>query len=771
MTNFLIFVIFGLASGALTALVALGVVVVFRSSGVVNFSAAAMGALGAYVCYSLRDYHSVPSALALVIGLLVGALMGLLTHGAMALLRRASQLARLMVTLGLFTSAQAFILIAWGPAVRVPDSFLPTHRVKLTGSVVISEDRLLLIGLALLLTIILVLVYTKTMFGLATSAIAESRTFAASSGWSTGQIEMINHVVAGVLAAAAAIFLAPIVGLSGAILAIVILPALAAALVGRFAAFGITVGAALAIGIAESEISLYESNIAGWLHVSALSLSGLPQAVPLLIIVLLTVFRGRAQLQRGETQARLPLPGNGAISLVPLTLGVGAAVLLLAVDQSWGDAMVAFTAGGMLLLSVVLVTGYAGQLSLCQFALAGFGGWASAKLSSGHGVPLLVSLVLGVITATAVGLVVALPALRARGVDLAVATLGLALLLNTLIFTNSSLTGGFNGIAVSTPSIFGLDLDPLAHPARYAGLGLVLLVLCGLVVANLRRGRSGRRLLAVRSDERAAASLGVGIYGAKLFAFAVASGIAGLAGTYLAFQFPSAQFTGYDALPSVTLIQNSVLGGLGWVSGIPAGAMASAGSVLSHATHVELLTVHNVDSWLSLFTGLLLVLVLRRSPDGVASVWARAFNSPRSEAVREHLSVPVLAWRTLGMTEILVGLALIIGIIRHGVGQIAAIVVIALMVLRIALHLRARDGISKMRFELIIGFMAVVIVALRGSNTVSSAVIVFIFYQAMALPLITGGIAKLSGRLVALLRFPHQGGPDAARAGTGPGRR
>ena len=107
-----------------------------------------------------------------------------------------------------------------------------------------------------------------------------------------------------------------------------------------------------------------------------------------------------------------------------------------------------------------------------------------------------------VVGTTLVGVVVALPAIRTRGTSLAIATLAIALMFNALIFTNSAVTGGVRGLPIDHVSFAGIDLDPLEHPQRYGAFVLVLLVLVGLLVANLRRGRVGARLLAVRSNER-----------------------------------------------------------------------------------------------------------------------------------------------------------------------------------------------------------------------------------------------------------------------------
>ncbi len=615
------FVLLGAATGALTALVALGIVLVYRTSGVLNFSAGALGGIAAYLCYDLRD-DGVPTIVAVVIALALGVALGLLTYAVMALLRNASQLARLIATLGLFSVMQSFMVLRWGVDVTQPRSMLPSRTVTLFGDLRIGEDRLMLIGIALVCALVLRLIYSGTLFGLATSAVAENRRVAASAGWSPSRIEMANFAIAGALSALAAIFLAPIVTLNAAVLSLAVLPALAAALVGRFSSFGITVFAALAIGIVQSEISLFQPDLARVFHVGAASLTGLAQAVPLAIILGYLVATGRSRLQRGEAVARLPLPGSGRISGLTVVLGIALSAGMLAGVQSWTDALITTFAGAIIILSVVVVAGYAGQLSLCQFALAGLGAWMAARLVSVNGWPFEVALLVAVLGTTAVGVVVALPAIRTRGTSLAIATLAIALMFSALIFTNSALIGGVRGLPIHDLSFAGIDLDPLAHPQRYGAFALVMLVLVAFLVANLRRGRAGARLLAVRSNERAAASLGVSVIGAKVYAFAVASAIAALGGALLSLRQANVQFTQYNVFGSVLLVQYAVVGGIAWVAGL---ASAVGGpSALGNEIFSKLVPQGtDIVSWLAVLSGFSAIAVLYKSPDGIAAYHAR----------------------------------------------------------------------------------------------------------------------------------------------------
>jgi ABC-type branched-subunit amino acid transport system ATPase component/ABC-type branched-subunit amino acid transport system permease subunit len=619
------FVLLGAATGALTALVALAVVIVYRVSGVLNFAAPALGAVGAFVCYTLRDDHGWATAPALVVGLAVGTALGLLTWAALALLQGTSLLSRLIATLALLTATQSAMLVIWPEQVSQPRSLLPDRTIVLFGDVRITQDRLILIGLVLVLTLVLGLIYRYTLFGLATSAVSESRRVASIAWWSPSRIEFVNHLVAGFLAALAAILLAPILTLNGAILSVAVLPALAAALVGRFSSFAITVAAALGIGILQSEVSLFQPDIASALDVSPASLTGLSQAVPLIIILVVAVFSGRLRPARGESAARLPLPGSGPITRWALVLGIVVGAVFVVTAESYADALITTFGMSIIVASVVVVSGYAGQLSLCQYALAGFGAWAAARAASDWEVGFPLALVIGVVATIAVGVLVALPAIRTRGVTLAIVTLALALVFSSLIFQNASMTGGFSGIGIANPDLFGWDVTAGLHPQRYAGVMLAALVIVSIMVANLRVGATGRQMIAVRSNERAAAALGISVVGVKVYAFAVGAGIAALGGILLGFREGNVQFANFNVFGSILLVQYAVIGGIGWISGAVAGAVAAPGALAEHITTELFPSLDNVAAWLAIFSAVGAVQLLRHAPDGTASLLAKRF--------------------------------------------------------------------------------------------------------------------------------------------------
>lgn len=484
-----------------------------------------------------------------------------------------------------------------GEAVAV-SPLLPTGRV---AGLSVGVDRLVLAGIGISLTIALVVLQRRTRFGLATSAVAESRTIAASMGWSPDAVATATWAIGSVVAAGAVILAASISGLAVTNLSLLVVPALAAALVGRFESFPLTLLGAMIIGIGQSEVARYVS-APGW-----------TEAAPLLVIVVVLVAQGRFLPSRAETLARTVTVGPGRIGWGAALAVVGGIVVILAVSLSWLQAFTVTLLFALVVLSVVVVTGYAGQLSLAQVALAGVGAFLAALFAAVAGLPLWAAMLLGSITTVPVGLAVAVPALRTRGSNLAIATLSLAVVIDVLVLSNPDLASSVVGPQIGPLHVLGISFDPVDHLRNYALLSFLALILAGFGVANLRRGASGRRLLAVRTNERAAAALGISVPGVKLFAFALGALLAGTAGALLEAQFVVADFSLFTVLGSINSVLWGTLGGLGWIAGAPVGATAAEGGI--GAKVISLFVAPG--NWLNVITGATVILVVLQSPDGL----------------------------------------------------------------------------------------------------------------------------------------------------------
>ncbi|WP_029429890.1 branched-chain amino acid ABC transporter permease/ATP-binding protein, partial [Blastococcus sp. URHD0036] len=602
MSEFLQFLLLGLGAGGIYALLALGVVVVYRGSGVVNFANGAFALLGASFFYELRDRVGIP--VAILVGILAGVVAGVLVQLlVMRPMRHASPLARVIATLGLLTVAQEAAKQRYGSNGIFVKSVLPQDSVDVTSDISVGEDRLLLLAITVGLFAVFYLVYRRTRFGLATTGVAENEIAMSSLGWSPNVVAAINWGVGGGVAALAGVLLVPITGLSPTSLTLSIIPALSAALVGGFSSLPLTFLGGLLVGVLEAEATRY------------VDYPGSASAAPFLIIVVILVIRGKALPLRSHLNDRLPRIGTGRIRWqTAVVLGLLTLISLWVFTGDWAVAMTTTAVYALICLSLVVLTGYAGQLSLAQFSIAGIGALISSRLADSGGLPFPIAAVLGVLLTVPVALLVALPALRARGVNLAVVTLGLAVVVSAVVLANPDIIGdALHGIVVPEPRIFGFSVFAVDHPERYAALSVILFIICAVMVSNLRRGRAGRRFIAVRDNERAAASLGISIVGAKMYAFGLAGAIAAVAGVLTAFRFPNVQFEQYDAFASIAVVLLAVIGGIGFISGSIVGALGAAGA----AFELVLSRFVDLSGWFPFIAAVILVLTVVLSPDGV----------------------------------------------------------------------------------------------------------------------------------------------------------
>ena len=569
MQEFIRFALLGFGVGALYALVAQGLIAIYRGSGVLNFALGAIGMAAAYLWWELTTNYEWAYLPAMAVAVVFAALIGAATHLLiMRPLRQSAPLVRVIATLGVLITLQSIAVLRYEATPKFVPSELPTTVWKISGDIVISADRIILLGIALFATLALWGLYRYTRFGLGTSAVAENERAAASLGWSPDVIATANWALGCAVTAVAAILIVPIVTLQPQVLTNLLIAATAAALVAGFRSFPIAFVAGLLIGIGQTEINRY------------ISAPGWGQAVPFVVIVLWLVVRGQALPLRDYLLQRLPTVGSGRLNWGGIAFGVVLGVFLLSVTPPiWVDAFTVTFCVAIVLLSIVLLTGYAGQLSLAQYALAGFGAYVAGRLASTQDLPFWLALVVGVLATIPLGVLFALPAVRTRGINLAIVTLGLGTAVELILFTNQNYTGGQAGTLVDDPSLFGLDINAAGHPTRYGLFSLLCLVLATLAVANIRRGRSGRRLIAVRTNERAAAALGISVPGAKLYAFGVSAAIAALGGILIAFRSTSITYSVFDSFTSITSVGYAMIGGIGYLMGPLLGAQLAPGAI------------------------------------------------------------------------------------------------------------------------------------------------------------------------------------------------
>jgi ABC-type branched-subunit amino acid transport system permease subunit len=634
MSSYILFLLLGLGAGAIYAILALGLVMKYRSAGVVDFGHSAVAMFIAYVYYGLRTQgqlelpwailpHEITltgsemgNAPAMIASLVYAAILGLLMYFVIYRpLRHATQLARICASVGVLLYLQAIAVLDFSSNPKSVPSILPDSPLRFAG-IVVPVDRLWFAGLVVVLAAALWAFYRYTRFGLATRAASENEEGAAVIGISANRIAATNWVLATMLAALAGILIAPIATIQPATYTLFIVPALAVALVARFQSFAIAAAAGLVLGMLQSEVTKLIS-VAHWLPQE-----GLPEAIPFIVIVVGMTLVAKRMRARGEVVVQKN-PSLGRPSRPYWTTGFCFAVGTLALILLQGSLRFALISSFIwicLALSLVVLTGYVGQVSLAQMAFAGVSAFGLTHLAGEYGIGFPFDFILASLVAVPLGLVVGLPALRLRGVNLAVVTLSAALVLDSLVFSWTWFTGGLGGTKVGNPSLLGWNLgisQGAAYPRVIFGV-FVLLIVCGigLLVARLRRAPAGRMMIAVRSNERAAAAAGIDVNRTKLLAFALSSWIAGIGGVLFAYAQQTVSPPTFEVFSSLNLVAIAFVAGVGRIGGaVFAGIMMASTGLFVTFLDREF----NVGKYQLLVAGLLLTITAIKQPDGVAA--------------------------------------------------------------------------------------------------------------------------------------------------------
>ncbi|MDB6002925.1 MAG: putative transporter ATP-binding protein [Rhizobacter sp.] len=624
----LVFLLLGLGNGAVFGALALALVLTFRSSGVVNFATGSIALLAAYIYAFLRNGEllllipGLPATVdfggtlgllpAMLIAVAISGLLGLVMHLLVFRpLRNAPPVAKAVAALGISLSITALIAARMGANAVAVAPIFPNDLWRF-GDVNIPADRVYLALTIIVVALVIAGMFRFTRFGLATRAAAESEKGAYISGISPDRIAAYNWIISSAVAGLGGILVAPLIPLIPVSYTLFIVPALAAAVIARFTNVLWATLAGVAIGMLQSEIQYLTSTF------DALPSSGLPELVPLVLILLVLVVRARPLPGRGavilQTLGRAPRPHRFLLpTVVPTILAVLALLLL---SSQWRNGLIASLIFGIIALSVVVVTGYAGQVSLAQLPLAGVGAFLLAPIADHLGVPFPFAPLLAAIGATVIGVVIGLPALRIRGLTVAVVTFALAFALEALWFRNLDIVGA-DGLAVPQPSLFGLDLSVGTGAdfprVQFGLLCLVFLVGAALAVAKLRTSRLGSQMLAVRANERSAAAAGVNVVRVKLAAFAIGAFIAGIGGALLAYKLGNVTFDPFTAILGLAFFGAVYLMGITSVSGAILAGIAAINGLL----YVLVGEILSTGLWYELIAAVLLILTVILNPEGV----------------------------------------------------------------------------------------------------------------------------------------------------------
>jgi branched-chain amino acid transport system permease protein len=592
-------------------------------------------------------------------GLLIGGLTDIVVMRKFA---RSPRLIVTVVTIGVAQSYAAFgfFIPVWfgAKATQIPKVPTPWGDLQFRnsrGQPVLTGDQVFAFAVVILLTVGLALFLKRSRLGIALRASAENADRAALLGIPVRRVSTIAWALAGLLSGLAIFAQAPLIGVpSDATLGFdTLLYGLAAAVVARMDRIGLSLGAGMAIGllIFASVASTGSNNVA-----SAL----------MLVVILAALLIQRGSLSRAmdtgvstwqSVKAFRPIPTElravpevvrARVILYTAAIGLAVAAPFIA-GAANQQTLTVLPLWGIIAVSLVVLTGWAGQISLGQFGLVGIGAAAAGGLVANHNIDFFVALAIGIAAGAVSAVLIGLPAIRIQGLYLAVTTLAFGYAMQNYVLNKNYWIGRHllpTGLAphLSRPVLYGrIDLE---NDRNFYYVCLVFLALSMAMALSLRRHHSGRVLIAMRDNQRAASSYAVSPVRTRLSAFAVSGAFAGLAGVLFAYSQHNVYPASYDVLRSIAIFLAACIGGLTSVWACVIGVIAFEGFILflPNLWHALLEHHQTINSVIPLLiTGPLLILNLYFNPGGLAEgAFGMRDKYLRKVAARRRIHVPSL---------------------------------------------------------------------------------------------------------------------------------
>lgn len=530
------FIVSGIVIGSMYGIIAAGLVLTYQTSGVFNFAHGATAMICAYVYYALTVEVGLPVG--------IGALIAVFGFAPLLALALERLLFRRLVgsptvnkvigSVGLFVLLTGVAVVLFGSAGKRVPSILPTHAYEMSRNFFVGADQIGVVVIGVCVAAALFALLNLTRLGTAILAVVDRRDLAALGGIDVNRISQITACLGTMLAAVAGILLSPLVILDAQLFSLLVIQAFSAAMFGFLASVPLAFLGGLVVGLGESLMTRYVPATGGFV--------GLRASFSFLMLFAVLLFyaaqnRRPAVAAASLLAARRAGPANtrfgrrarsnqGVLGLV--AIGV---ILPFMLSPSWQLTVLVAVPLGITFLSLTVLTGYAGQISLCQASFMGVGAIFASRVVADTGLNFWLVLPLSGLVAVPLGLAVGIPALRVSGLHLALLTLGLGLLIDSMVMNNLSITGGGAGLRIDRPSLPGLDLT---DDRTFYFVLLMALLAAAWVVANLRRSRTGRILRAIRDSEAGARTLGIDPRRYKLVAFGISAFLAGVAGALFA---------------------------------------------------------------------------------------------------------------------------------------------------------------------------------------------------------------------------------------------
>ena len=609
-------VLLGVVYGSATALGAMGLILVYRANRFINFAHGALGSLVGVLAIGLVKVHGLNYWIALPLATLVGAAVGGVTE--VSVIRRFRTSPRLIVLVASIGLAQLYGGLELGGSkaihfISLSGSFSPPFNLSQRIDVYTFQSNAFMIVMVVPLVIaFLAWFLLRTSSGVAVRAAAENSDRALLLGIPVNRLSTIVWLIAGGLASLTYMLQAPFEGVKPGAISngpTVLVPMLAAAVVARMESLPIAFGAAVGLGIIEQVVRWNFSNDPSVVWAFYLG------------VILLALLAQSGKLSRAKESGDSSWASVAVTKPVPdelrglpevlwtrraLVLAVAAAFIFVPHGWSPSSQLLAGFAvvWGMIGVSLVVLTGWGGQISLGQFGFAGVAGMLAGNLVARWNVDLIFVILAAGATGAVIALLIGLPALRIKGLFLAATTLAMGVALDQYFLNTDTFPQFIPTDGVSRPLLlqrFNLN--------NYYELYLVCVFFLGLAILatkGLRKSRAGRVLIATNDNERAAASASVGTTSVKLAGFVTAGVIAGVAGALDVLLLGALNPGSFPAVDSITVFCYSVIGGLGSVAGALTGIF----------TFKYLETLTWLGTYREAVSGVILLLVLLFLPGG-----------------------------------------------------------------------------------------------------------------------------------------------------------
>jgi len=563
--KFLIFTIAGLSTAAIYAIAASGLVVTYTTSGIFNFAHGAFSMMAAFMFWQVHMGWGVPTlpAFLLVVFVIGPAFGALIERGIMRGIEGASDVVKIVVTISLMIALIGISMVIWKPDVarRVP-SFFEGQKVTILGAVV-NYQRLMAMAIAIAVAVGLRLVFKRTRLGVAMRAVVDDRGLLQLNGGRPSRTSMMAWALGAGMAALSGVLIASEQTLSATTLTLLFINAYAVAVVGRLRSLPGAFLGAIILGLLQSYAIGYIPQDA---MLGPIGLQSLERAIPAIMLFVVIMAQPQDRLRAHGVSRRsagskpvaqrVALIGGAAFILV--VAGLGSLMSLTDLNLVTTGFYLAIVT-----LSLVPLTGYAGQISLAQLTFTGIGAVAMATWGANGS---LLGVAIAVAVCAVVGGIVAFPALRLSGIYLALATAAFALFCSAMFFNQVDVMPGGNR------QVPRLQIGPLSINSDFRQLVLLAVVFAviGNLLVLLRRSAWGRRLTAMKDSPVACATLGLNLTSTKVGVFALSAAIAGTAGAISGRTFLADTLTLPGSL-SVTML--AVVGGIGSIAGAFFGGM------------------------------------------------------------------------------------------------------------------------------------------------------------------------------------------------------